>query len=79
MTTTANYCVETLVVITIHNHHIKNIVLKNAIESLDIGIIIISFGNALGLIYSNAITTHVRFAKESFPIYIEESLLGLKI
>jgi hypothetical protein len=74
-----NYYAETPIVINIHNHHIRNIVLENVIKSLDIGIITISFGSVLGQTYSNAITIHVRFAKESLLIFIEESLPGLKI
>jgi hypothetical protein len=78
-TTTVNYYAETLIVMNIHNYPIENIVLKNAIKSLDIGIITISFGSVLDQTYSNAITIHVRFAKESFIIFVEESLPGLKI
>jgi hypothetical protein len=78
-TTTVNYYAETSAVINIHNHHIKNIVLENAIKSLDIGIITISFGSVLDLTYSNVITIHVRFAKESLLIFIEGNLPGLKI
>jgi hypothetical protein len=78
-TTTVNYYAETPIVINIHNHHLKNIVLENAIKSLDIGIITISFGSVLDLTYSNVITIHVRFAKESLFIFIEGNLPGLKI
>ena len=79
MTTTVNYYAETPIVINIHNHPIENIVLKNAIRSLDIGIITISFGSVLDQTYSNVITTHVRFAKENIPIYLEENLPAVKI
>ncbi|MDP8942462.1 MAG: hypothetical protein M3M84_07980 [Thermoproteota archaeon] len=79
MTTTVNYYAETPIVINIHNHPIENIVLKNAIRSLDIGIITISFGSVLDQTYSNVITTHVRFAKENIPIYLEENLRAVKI
>ena len=79
MTTTVNYYAETPIVINIHNHPIENIVLKNAIRSLDIGIITISFGSVLDQTYSNVIIIHVRFAKESLLIFIEEDLPGVKI
>ena len=79
MTTTVNYYAETPIVINIHNHPIENIVLKNAIRSLDTGIITISFGSVLDQTYSNVITTHVRFAKENIPIYLEENLRAVKI
>ena len=78
-TTTVNYYAETPIVINIHNRPIENIVLKNVIRSLDIGIITISFGSVLDLTYSNVITIHVRFAKESLLIFIEGNLPGLKI
>ncbi len=79
MTRTVNYYVEISIVINIHNRPIENIVLKNAIRSLDIGIITISFGSVLDQTYSNVITTHVRFAKENLLMLIEESSLGVKI
>ena len=79
MTRTVNYYVEISIVINIHNRHIENIVLKNAIRSLDIGIITISFGSVLDQTYSNVIIIHVRFAKESLLIFIEEDLPGVKI
>jgi hypothetical protein len=79
MTTTVNYYAETQIVINIHNHPIENIVLKNAIRSLDIGIITISFGSVLDQTYSNVIITHVRFAKKNIPIYLEENLRAVKI
>jgi hypothetical protein len=79
MTITVNYYAEILIVINIHNRPIENIVLKNAIRSLDTGIITISFGSVLDQTYSNVITTHVRFAKENIPIYLEENLRAVKI
>jgi hypothetical protein len=79
MTRTVNYYAEISIVINIHNRPIENIVLKNAIRSLDIGIITISFGSVLDQTYSNAITIHVRFAKENIPIYLEENLPAVKI
>ncbi|MDQ3869191.1 MAG: hypothetical protein M3250_06505 [Thermoproteota archaeon] len=78
-TTKVNYCAETLIVMNIHDFHIRNIVLKNAIKSLDVGIIIISFGSVLDQTYSNVTIIHVRFAKESSLIFIEENLPGVKI
>jgi hypothetical protein len=74
-----NYCAETPIVMNIHDYPIENIVLKNAIKSLDVGIITISFGSALDQIYSNVIIILVRFAKESLLIFIEEGLRGVKI
>ncbi len=79
MTITVNYYAEILFVINIHNRPIENIVLKNAIRSLDTGIITISFGSVLDQTYSSVITTHVRFAKENIPIYLEENLRAVKI
>jgi len=79
MTRTVSYYAEISIVINIHNRLIENIVLKNAIRSLDIGIITISFGSVLDQTYSNAITIHVRFAKENIPIYLEENLPAVKI
>ena len=79
MTRTVYYYAEISIVINIHNRPIENIVLKNAIRSLDIGIITISFGSVLDQTYSNAITIHVRFAKENIPIYLEENLPAVKI
>jgi hypothetical protein len=78
-TTMVNYCAETPIVMNIHDYHIENIVLKNAIKSLDVGIITISFGSVLDQTYSNVIIIHVRFAKESLLIFIEEGLRGVKI
>jgi hypothetical protein len=78
-TTTVHYYAETSAVINIHNHHIENTVLENAIKNLDVGIIAISFGSVFDQTYSNAITTHVRFAKENLLMFIEESSLGVKI
>jgi hypothetical protein len=79
MTRTINYYAEISIVINIHNRPIENIVLKNAIRSLDTGIITISFGSVLDQTYSNVIIIHVRFAKESLLIFIEEDLPGVKI
>ena len=78
-TVKANYYAETDHVKITRNFRIENIVLKNAIRSLDTGIFTISFGSVLDQTYSNVITTHVRFAKENIPIYLEENLRAVKI
>jgi hypothetical protein len=78
MTVRVSYYAETPTAITIQNHHIENTVLRNAIRISGTGIITIFIGSALDLIYLNAISILVRFAKEHFLIHTEEDLQGQK-
>jgi hypothetical protein len=74
-----NYYAETPNAAIIRFYHTKNIVLKNVTSNSDVGIIIISFGNALDQTYLSVINTLVRFVKGNSFIAIGGVLLDANI